>query len=228
MSDWYYAHDGQQKGPVPVSELQRLAADGQFDPATDLVWKEGMDDWKTVAQIPELAAEMAPPSAAPAATDAPATPAAPDDPYSTPAAPAPQPAQPAAASPAAAAVGAPKTGLALASLICGLVALVSCVIWCLSLPLAIAAVVMGHIALAKAKADPANFGGAGMAKGGLITGYLSVVAAIVVVAFSFWLASLSPEEIQQLDWIPEAQRQEFIDAMEEQRRMMEETQGIEP
>ncbi|MEM1084012.1 MAG: DUF4339 domain-containing protein [Verrucomicrobiota bacterium] len=37
MSDWYYSHEGQQKGPVPVSELQRLAAEGQFDPEKDLV-----------------------------------------------------------------------------------------------------------------------------------------------------------------------------------------------
>ena len=34
MSDWYYAHDGQQKGPVPVSELQRLADNGEFDSGT--------------------------------------------------------------------------------------------------------------------------------------------------------------------------------------------------
>jgi hypothetical protein len=54
MSDWYYSHDGQQKGPVPVSELERLADDGEFDPEKDLIWREGMADWKPAASVPEL------------------------------------------------------------------------------------------------------------------------------------------------------------------------------
>ncbi len=66
MSDWYYSHDGQQKGPVPASELERLASSGEFDKAKDLVWREGMADWMPLASVPELQS-----TASPAAADSP-------------------------------------------------------------------------------------------------------------------------------------------------------------
>lgn len=84
MSEWYYAHGGEQRGPVPVSELQRLADSGEFDPANDLVWQEGMTDWKPAASVPGLESLFA----APAAEEAP--PAPPEDglnPYAAPATP---------------------------------------------------------------------------------------------------------------------------------------------
>ncbi|BCX47689.1 endosomal trafficking protein RME-8 [Haloferula helveola] len=92
MSEWYYAHGGEQKGPVPVSELQRLAGNNEFDPVKDLVWREGMDDWKPAEMVPELKALSGPApepaAAAPAETTAaPATaPAAADpmNPYAAP------------------------------------------------------------------------------------------------------------------------------------------------
>lgn len=54
MNNWFYAHHGEQKGPVSEEELIRLAARGEFLPAKDLVWREGMSDWKKVAEVPEL------------------------------------------------------------------------------------------------------------------------------------------------------------------------------
>ena len=54
MSEWFYAHNGEQKGPVSKDELANLAQAGAFNPETDLVWKEGMADWKIAAEIPEL------------------------------------------------------------------------------------------------------------------------------------------------------------------------------
>lgn len=91
MSEWYYAHGGEQKGPVPVSELQRLASTGDFDPASDLVWRDGMDDWKPASAVEELTAALQPAREAPpeATTGAePAPPAAGDfNPYAAPAAP---------------------------------------------------------------------------------------------------------------------------------------------
>ncbi|MBK1828223.1 DUF4339 domain-containing protein [Haloferula rosea] len=58
MSDWYYSHQGKQLGPVPVSELERLASNGEFDPEKGLVWKDGMADWLPVASVPELASNF--------------------------------------------------------------------------------------------------------------------------------------------------------------------------
>lgn len=91
MSEWYYAHGGEQKGPVPVSELQRLASTGDFDPASDLVWRDGMDDWKPASTVEELTTAFQPASEAPPAEPAGAEPdpaAAGDfNPYTAPAAP---------------------------------------------------------------------------------------------------------------------------------------------
>lgn len=55
--DWYYALDGQQKGPVPQAELDRLVAAGTVGQET-LVWHAGMPEWKPLrlatAAIPPL------------------------------------------------------------------------------------------------------------------------------------------------------------------------------
>jgi hypothetical protein len=56
VSQWYYSKSGRQLGPVPESELSRLAASGEINPATDLVWREGMADWQPASQaLPHLA-----------------------------------------------------------------------------------------------------------------------------------------------------------------------------
>jgi hypothetical protein len=60
MKSWYYAKDGRQQGPVSTDEIVRLFATGSIAP-TDLVWHEGMKDWREAAQV----AELAPPPAAP-------------------------------------------------------------------------------------------------------------------------------------------------------------------
>jgi len=51
MSDWYYAADNMQKGPINESELKAQLAANQIPPET-LVWKEGMDNWTPASQVP--------------------------------------------------------------------------------------------------------------------------------------------------------------------------------
>ncbi len=43
--NWYYALDGQQKGPVSDSQLEELLRSGSINPAT-LVWRTGMTEWQ--------------------------------------------------------------------------------------------------------------------------------------------------------------------------------------
>lgn len=78
----------------------------------------------------------------------------------------------------------PQKGLAIASLVCGILALPStCCCSLLSLPLAIAAAVMGGIALSKANAQPEIYGeGKGMAIGGLVCGILAILFSIAMMA----------------------------------------------
>ncbi|MSR30499.1 MAG: DUF4339 domain-containing protein [Gemmataceae bacterium] len=54
MSDkWFYAKGKQKHGPVSESELNGLAHSGQLAP-TDMVWKEGMAEWKPATSIPGI------------------------------------------------------------------------------------------------------------------------------------------------------------------------------
>lgn len=50
---WFYSKNGTQLGPVSEQELSDKARSGEVS-ASDLVWKEGMSDWKPLAQVPEF------------------------------------------------------------------------------------------------------------------------------------------------------------------------------
>lgn len=78
--------------------------------------------------------------------------------------------------PPAGAGGENKT-LAIISLVCGILSLICCS-WFIP---GIAAIVMGFIARSKANSDPANYGGAGLAMGGIITGAISLVLGVIVI-----------------------------------------------
>ena len=54
MADqWLYSRDGTDHGPVSSSTLVELAKNGQLLP-TDLLWKEGMAEWKPASSFPKL------------------------------------------------------------------------------------------------------------------------------------------------------------------------------
>jgi len=77
MSDWYYAANNEQKGPINESELKANFAANKL-PADTLVWKDGMDNWTPANQIAAFTFRAAP---APAAVQPPfaAAPAAKPD-----------------------------------------------------------------------------------------------------------------------------------------------------
>jgi len=51
--DWFYMKGADKRGPVSTSKLRELAKNGQLLP-TDLVWREGMKDWKRAGKIAGL------------------------------------------------------------------------------------------------------------------------------------------------------------------------------
>lgn len=53
MSQWYYAQDNQQQGPINEAELKEFLATGKLASSV-LVWKEGMDNWTTAGSLPEF------------------------------------------------------------------------------------------------------------------------------------------------------------------------------
>ncbi len=53
--EWYVAINGVPVGPVRISELRRKAASGAVT-EDSLCWQEGLEEWRAVRSIPELAA----------------------------------------------------------------------------------------------------------------------------------------------------------------------------
>jgi hypothetical protein len=62
-TEWYYAKDNEQLGPIAPSQLKILASSGQLSP-DDLVWKEGMPEWQPAGKIKGLFAPGTTPAAA--------------------------------------------------------------------------------------------------------------------------------------------------------------------
>ncbi len=58
VMSWYYSKNGMQLGPVAAEELLAKSKSGEVLP-TDLVWKEGLGDWKPLGQVPEFAGSSA-------------------------------------------------------------------------------------------------------------------------------------------------------------------------
>src|SRR5262245_6870782 len=52
-TQWFYSSDGGQAGPVSDVELKALATSGQLKP-NDLVWRDGLADWKPATTVPGL------------------------------------------------------------------------------------------------------------------------------------------------------------------------------
>lgn len=57
-AEWHYSVGGQKHGPVTTGELRRLAKSGQLAEG-DLVWKEGMSEWRPAARVKGLLPEAA-------------------------------------------------------------------------------------------------------------------------------------------------------------------------
>jgi hypothetical protein len=193
MIEWFYGKEGQQFGPIDEVTLSARIAAGEIGPQ-DLVWKEGMDSWKPLQEIrhlapsgnhpqsqdsegltPELSqSSYAPPAEikAPALDDS-FVDEVPQSPYSPPvegvegASYTPGPSLPV------------TNGLAIASMICGILSLVF-FCFCGGLFLGIPAVICGHLSLNQLNAPENSQQGRGMAVAGLICGYLGIAFFIIM------------------------------------------------
>ena len=149
---WYYSKNSTQLGPVPDADFRAKLASGEVG-ASEMVWREGMTDWVPVSTVPEFSALLQNRmSAVPSAGTPYAPPMVQGIPgggmYAT----------------------TPTSGLAIASLICGIMGLVTC----LFVP-GIPAVICGHLALKRIADTSSPVQGHGLAVAGLITGYISVL-----------------------------------------------------
>ncbi len=182
--EWYYAKNGKQEGPVDLAALQGMIQSGEVS-LTDLAWKEGMAEWTEAGKIPELSPDTAASAPAPAGDSAVPT----DAGLGTGAGPAPVvgapmaggdaivPGQPIPMGPP------PSSGMAIASMVLGIVSLVSCTCYGIGLLFAIPAVICGHMAMKQIKESAVPIGGRGMAQAGLIMGYIGIGLAVLGIIF---------------------------------------------
>lgn len=59
---WYYADKGSQRGPLTDEEFDALLKSGRLTKET-LVWKDGMDNWTALSELPEGVLVASPPEA---------------------------------------------------------------------------------------------------------------------------------------------------------------------
>ena len=50
---WFYAQGDQDRGPVSDAQIRALVQSGRLQP-TELVWKQGMEDWQPAGEVPGL------------------------------------------------------------------------------------------------------------------------------------------------------------------------------
>jgi len=154
MALWYYGTPDGQRGPVEEDELRGLIASGAVNAST-LVWREGMENWQALQFVPGLGGQISPylPGNAALAGGVPGY-------YQA----------------------VPTSGLAIASMVCGILGFLTCVT-------GIPAVICGHMALSRINAAPFSVAGRGMAIAGLVMGYLCILgllfyAGLMIFVFS--------------------------------------------
>lgn len=154
MANWYYGENGEQQGPFDDASIRQAISDGKLTPYT-MVWREGMPGWLPLLQVPELSGGGM----------------VSDQMANVP----PQHAAPYGTMPGA------TSGLAIASMVCGIVGIFFCYLAGL---LGVPAVICGHMALNRITQSPFPIGGRGMAISGLILGYLGIVISVGTLVFA--------------------------------------------
>ncbi len=141
--EWFYANENDEQIPIGEEDLEKLIRQGVMKPDT-LVWNESMSDWTACNKaLPDLFQ-----SSFVKPTEETVTPSAPASFSPAPPAQAPVqiPGEPPPLMMATQRVPGPADGLAIASLVCGIIGIVgSLCSWGIMIPVSIAAVICGHI-----------------------------------------------------------------------------------
>ena len=147
--------DGKEYGPISIEVLRQWIAEGRANGQTRVL-PEGGTEWKTVAELPELAAPVqASVSVSPATA------------------------------PAAISMAAPprNNSYAVAGLTLGILSLTVGLCCCYGFPFSIPGIICSTLALNQIKQDPINQLGRGQAMAGLILSIISVVLGVILIIF---------------------------------------------
>ena len=153
---WHYAKDNEKHGPISQEQIVGLMRSGALGDH-DLVWREGMAEWLAAGEVMELQQAR---YAAQAATQTVAG-------------------APGAAVAPVAHVVAPQNGMAITSLVLGIVSIMAGTLILTAIPGAIC----GHIARRQIRESPHAQAGDGMAIAGLIMSYIAIILTLTFIAF---------------------------------------------
>jgi hypothetical protein len=162
--------DGQEYGPVTVEVLKQWLDEGRVNSQTR-VRPEGTTEWKTVAEIPDLARLITtspPPALAPILTPGPIS------------------IQPTPR----------NNSLAVAGLTLGILSITLGLCCCYGLPFSIPGIICSSVALSQIKKDPFIQQGKGLAVAGLILSIVSLLLGALILAFVGLLST--PDMIRRL------------------------------
>lgn len=162
---WHYAKDNEKHGPISQEQIVGLMRSGALRDH-DLVWREGMAEWLALSAVIELQqARFATQVATQTTGGAPGAAVAPVAP-----------------------VGVPQNGMAITSLVLGIVSIMAGTLILTAIPGAIC----GHIARRQIRESPHAQAGDGMAIAGLILSYIAIILTLaVIVMFIVLFASLA-------------------------------------
>lgn len=155
--------DGKEYGPIGLDQLKAWVSQGRVN-AQSRVREEGGGEWITAWGIPELQTIFT-------ASSASAT---------------------VAGGAQAPAVG-QASGLAITSLILGILSLV-----CFGFVTGIPAIICGHIAYSRARRSPQTYGGSGLAVAGFVLGYVGFFMTFILVALFLPALSRAKERAQSI------------------------------
>lgn len=172
MAEWYYGKSGQQFGPIDEATLRARLATGEIS-SRDMVWTLGMSEWRPYFEVAHLLNQEPKVGESEELVEVKN-----DSPYAPPSA--------SAIGGIAAMPSMPRTsGLAIASLVCGILSLLFFCL-CGGVFFGIPAVVCGHLGLNQI-GSPGNVQkGRGLAIAGLVCGYLGLVVFVLMMIGSEW------------------------------------------
>lgn len=152
------ARDGQQLGQFSEEEVRSGLFEGRYL-ATDVAWTEGMSDWRPLGELMGPGVtRVSPPRAS------------------------------TAAAPGGWTATTQTAGLAITTLVLGIITLLTCGGLGLG---AIATIICGHLALSSIGKSRGTLGGRGMALAGLIMGYVSLVTMAVAIVASLSMGTIA-------------------------------------
>jgi hypothetical protein len=154
--------DQKEYGPASADQVRQWIVDGRVTGQTR-VQAEGSSEWKPLSEFHEFDAALAAKAAAPGLRP---------------------PLGPASIPPAISSNGPRSSGLAITSLVLGVLSFVGC-----SIIAGIPAIITGHIAYNRSRRAPQQFGGGGLAVAGFVMGYLSL--ALIPIMLGLMLPALA-------------------------------------